>query len=253
MATKTNIALVPVKGDIDVRSQGQLRSTIDDLIAAGCHRIILNLGEVPFVDSAGLALIFFEVRRMRTAGGLLSLTDVSPRVMRALKLSRLVDYIPVSPAGCHAQVPELAPSAKPLWRTALPVSSGDLASARARIQELLAQLSLSADEVFDMTLAAGEAIGNAVDHTSGYGVIATVCAYPDRAVVEVTDCGDGYEIAAGEEPVSCTGCPERGRGIKLMRLLADSVTIARRPGGRGTYVRLVKLTHAPVTDVALEG
>lgn len=253
MATQTNIALVPVTGDIDVRSQGQLRSTIDGLIAGGCRRIILNLAGVSFVDSAGLALIFFEVRRMRTAGGLLSLTEVSPRVMRALRLSRLVDYIPVSQAGAHAEVPELAASARPLWRTALPVCPDDLCSARMRVQQLLGELALAPDEVFDMTLAVGEAMGNAIDHTSGVGVLATVSAYPDRAVVEVTDCGEGYEIGSDEEPVSCTGCAERGRGIKLMRLLADSVTIRRRPGGRGTMVRLVKLTHGSGADVALEG
>lgn len=253
MATQTNIALVPVVGDVDVRSVGKLRGTIDGLIAGGCRRIILNMADVEFVDSAGLALIFFEVRRMRTAGGLLSLTDVSPRVMRALKLSRLVDYIPVSQTGVRTKVPELAPSVRPLWRTALPVRPDDLAGARMRVQELLGGLCLAPDEVFDMTLAVGEAIGNAVDHTDGEGVLATVCAYPDRAVVEVTDCGDGFEIGADEEPVSCTGCAERGRGIKLMRLLADSVTIGRRPGGRGTIVRLVKLTHGAETSVALEG
>lgn len=253
MATRTDIALLPVAGDIDVRSVDQLRMDIDGLIARGCRRIILNMADVSFIDSAGLALIFFEVRRMRAAGGLISLVEVSPRVMRAFKLSRLVDYVPISQADQRNKVPELDPSVKPLWRTALPVCPNDLSSARTRVEGLLSGLSLSADEVFDMTLAVGEAIGNAVDHTDGTGVLVTVCAYPDRAVVEVTDCGAGYEIASDEEPVSCTGCAERGRGIKLMRLLADSVSIERRPGGRGTVVRLVKLTHPSDGDVALEG
>ena len=34
---------------------------------------------------------------------------------------------------------------------------------------------------------------------------------------------------------------ERGRGIKLMRLLADSVSIHLKRSGQGTVVRLVKL------------
>lgn len=253
MATRTDIALLPVVGDLDVRSVPQLRSNIDGLISRGCRRIILNMAKVDFVDSAGLALIFFEVRRMRAVGGLISLVEVSPRVMRAFKLSRLVDYVPVSAVGQRTRVPELDPSVKPLWRTALPVCPSDLTSARMRVQELLGELPLAPDEVFDMTLAVGEAMGNAVDHTDGTGVLVTVCAYPDRAVVEVTDCGEGYEIAPDEEPVSCTGCEERGRGIKLMRLLADSVSISRRPGGRGTIARLVKLTHPTDSGLAAEG
>ena len=68
--------------------------------------------------------------------------------------------------------------------------------------------------------------------------------YPDRVVVEVTDCGEGFEPAgegcAGE--VGDAGATlERGRGIKLMRMLADSVEIGPKTSGEGTVVRLVKL------------
>lgn len=241
MSSDTNIAVVPVAGDLDVRSAPRLRTTIDRLLDTGCLRIILNMGEVRFIDSAGMALIFLEVRHMRERGGLISLINVRPRVMRALKISRLVDYAPVSEQGRRRQIQELAPSVRPLWRRVISVTPGDMARARGRVEQLLREVPLRQDAVFDMTLATGEAIGNAVDHTSGKGVLATVTAYPDRAVVEVTDCGSGYELAPDEEPVSCTGCAERGRGIKLMRLLTDSVSIGVRPSGRGTIVRLVKL------------
>lgn len=243
MATSSNIALVPVTRDLDVRSVDGLRATIDGLIERGYRRIILNLSGVGFVDSAGMSLILVEVRRMRQLGGLMSLTNVSPRVMYALKLSRLVDYIPVSQAGEGREVQELAPSVRPQWRTTLTVEPNDLAGARSRVEGLLRKMPLDADQVFDTTLAVGEALGNAVDHTCGDGILATVTAYPDRAVVEVTDCGKGYALAADEEPVSCTGCEERGRGIKLMRLLVDAVSIGLKPSGRGTVVRLVKLTN----------
>ena len=65
--------------------------------------------------------------------------------------------------------------------------------------------------------------------------------YPDRAIVDVSDCGAGFELASDEEPVSSVDAVERGRGIKLMRLLADSVSIHLKRSGQGTVVRLVKL------------
>ncbi|MBF4803513.1 MAG: anti-anti-sigma factor, partial [Lancefieldella parvula] len=34
---------------------------------------------------------------------------------------------------------------------------------------------------------------------------------------------------------------ERGRGVKLMRLLMDAVSIQEKPSGNGTIVRLVKM------------
>ena len=92
-----------------------------------------------------------------------------------------------------------------------------------------------------MKLACGEALGNAVDHTCEGGVLVTVAAYPDRACVEVSDCGRGFQIPDDEEPPETGAFAERGRGIRLMRLLADSVSISLKQGGGGTVVRLVKL------------
>ena len=40
---------------------------------------------------------------------------------------------------------------------------------------------------------------------------------------------------------------ERGRGIKLMRLLVDDVDIRPKPSGKGTVVRLVKLVDTRTT------
>lgn len=66
----------------------------------------------------------------------------------------------------------------------------------------------------------------------------TVIAYTDRVVIEVRDCGCGFEIADGEEPPESR---ERGRGIRLMRMLVDSVDVRRRVDAPGTQVRLIKM------------
>ena len=107
--------------------------------------------------------------------------------------------------------------------------------------ELLETLPMDRDAAYDTALAAGEAHGNAYDHASGAGCVMNVRAYHDRVVIEVCDCGEGYEIAADEEP---SESEERGRGIRLMRLLVDSVEVRRRTDVQGTVVRLVKLLAA---------
>jgi anti-sigma regulatory factor (Ser/Thr protein kinase) len=56
----------------------------------------------------------------------------------------------------------------------------------------------------------------------------------------VTDCGCGFELSPDDDTPEVGEADERGRGIKLMRLLADSVSIVRRQQG-GTCVRIVKL------------
>ncbi|WP_417119078.1 anti-sigma factor antagonist [Olsenella phocaeensis] len=241
MEEHSNIALVPVDHDLDVSSVDEVRRTLDGLIDGGCRRIVLNLSGMSFVDSAGMALIFREVRRMRQVGGLMSITNASDRVLRSLRIARLVDFAPVSGCGDRPQVQELDPGVLPEWRSTLSIDPTDLAGSRRRVEGMLARLNLAADAAFDLTLAVGEAMGNAVDHTDGHCALVTVARYPDRAVVEVSDCGCGYELGPDGDLPEVSDSGERGRGIRLMRLLADAVTIARKPSGRGTVVRIVKL------------
>lgn len=240
MSTEHDIVLVPLSGDLCVRSAPALRQTLDKLLMQGCRRIVLNMAEVTYIDSSCMGVLFSTLRRMRENGGLLSLVNVSPDVLRSLKIARLVDLIPVSVSGVRREVSELDPSVQPLWRTTLPVDGDNMQAARSRIEELAGEVGFSRDDAFDLTLATGEALGNAVDHTCGEGVLATVSAYPDRMVIEVTDLGDGFCMdKCTPHGTSCSS--ERGRGIKLMQLLVDSVSIQNRKAGMGTVVRLEKL------------
>lgn len=241
MPSSVNIALVPVDGDLDVTTVPVVRRRIDRLVAGGCRRLFVNMADVGYVDSAGLGLILTEVRRMRSAGGLLSLINVSDQVYQALRRMRVLDHMAVRRAKGGPRVASLDPSVLPRWRMTFRADGGTLSEARERVGELLSSLPFSADEVFDMKLACGEALGNAVDHTCEGGVLVTVAAYPDRACVEVSDCGRGFQIPDDEEPPETGAFAERGRGIRLMRLLADSVSISLKQGGGGTVVRLVKL------------
>ena len=250
MSANVNIAMVPVEGDLDVTTVSAVRRRIERLISAGCRRIFVNMADVGYVDSAGLGLILTELRRMRARGGLLSLINVSDQVYLALRRMRMLDYMPVRRAQARPRVTSLDPSVLPLRRMTLRVDAAALSEARERVGELLSTLPFSADEVFDMTLACGEALGNAVDHTCEGGVLVTVAAYPDRVVVEVSDCGCGFEVADDEELPEMGAFAERGRGIRLMRLLVDSVSISLKRTGEGTVVRLVKLVRPETQGVA---
>lgn len=256
MAAQTNIAQVCVDGDLDVRSAPKVRAWIDGLVDSGCRRVVLNMANASYADSAGFGMILREMRRMREVGGILSLTNVKDRVYRSLVVMRMADLVPITRAGASCEVPDLPAGALPEWRTTFRVDAGGLEQARGRLHSLIAGLPLSNDDIFDMNLASGEALGNAVDHTCAEGVLVTVAAYADRVVIDVADCGkgflpDGCDCAGGgraaAEPEG-DSFAERGRGIKLMRLLADSVTIGPKTSGSGTVVRLVKMYSARPAD-----
>lgn len=234
-----DITVITPAADIDIATVPQLRTRIDDLIAGGCRRIIVNCQNVSFIDSTGLAFLLTRARRLAQAEGLLTLVNASPEVVRFLQIARLIDVLHVS--GTQSlPVPVLSPDAMPRWSKSFSVHEGveNLGYYRHRLVELLESVPMPRDACFDVALATSEALGNAYDHASGAGGVLTVRAYDDRVVIEVTDRGEGFEIAADEEPDESE---ERGRGIKLMRMLVDSVEVRRRVDVQGTYVRLVKL------------
>ena len=155
MEQTPDIALIPIETDLDVTTVDSLRSIINSLIDDGCRRIILNMTGATYVDSAGMAMLLAEIRRMRARHGLISLTNVSDQVLALLKRARLVDFVPVSSAASRERANELDPSVQPLWRTVVPVRSDDLSGTRATIKRLLEQVPLSSDELFDAVLATG--------------------------------------------------------------------------------------------------
>ena len=235
-----DIAVIAPAGDIDIASVPRLREQVDALIENGVRRILVNCQNVSFIDSTGLAFLLVRARTLFDREGLLSLVNTSPQVVRFLQIARLLDALHVSAAE-KPPIPVLAPDAPPLWSKTLAIRPGveNLGMYRHRIAELLGGLPLSRDDCFDTALAAGEALSNAYDHAcGGKGSTMTVIAYTDRVVIEVRDCGCGFEIADGEDPPESR---ERGRGIRLMRMLVDSVDVRRRVDAPGTQVRLIKM------------
>lgn len=235
-----DIAVIAPARDIDIASVPRLREQVDAMIDGGVRRILVNCQNVTFIDSTGLAFLLSRARALLEREGLLSLVNASSDVARFLQIARLIDILHVSTAE-RPVIPLISPDVPPLWSKSFAIRQGveHLAEYRHRIAELLGTLPLTREECFDVALAAGEALSNAYDHAcDGAGGSMTVYAYPDRVVIEVRDCGCGFELAADEEPVEST---ERGRGIKLMRMLVDSVDVRRRTDVPGTQVRLIKL------------
>ena len=236
----TNITVVTPDGDIDIASVARLRTSIDDCVASGIRRIIVNCQFVTFIDSTGLAFLLSRARRLSQRDGLLSLVNASQNVLRILQIARLVEPLHVSAADKPA-VPLLDHDAVPLWDKMLRVDPGieNLPRYRHRIAEFLSMVDLSDEDRFDVALAGGEALSNAYDHANAQNIVLAVHAYRDRVIIEVTDDGVGYALGAHEDAPLPT--EERGRGIRLMRMLVDRVDVRRRSGASGTQVRLTKL------------
>jgi PAS domain S-box-containing protein len=103
--------------------------------------------------------------------------------------------------------------------------------ARREIGELVAQRRPG--EAFAAELAFGELIANAVRHAPGLVVARCRVAPGGVATIELDDAGNGFVPA----PIPADLFAETGRGLALLRRLADDVDVGSAPGG-GASVRV---------------
>lgn len=84
-----------MRGEIDAVAIPSFAGCLDDVIAAGRSRLVLDMAEVEFIDSVGLAAIVAARRRMAAHGGSVSLRRPSPPVRKLLDIVGLTGFVPV--------------------------------------------------------------------------------------------------------------------------------------------------------------
>jgi anti-sigma B factor antagonist len=87
--TEGDWTVLDVQGDLDVYSSPTLRHLILDRIERGDSRIIVDLGRVDFLDSAGASVMLNGLRRTRNGNGTLVLVQPGDQARRMLRLTDL--------------------------------------------------------------------------------------------------------------------------------------------------------------------
>lgn len=88
---------VSVVGRLDAQTVPEVRLALHDALDRGVGDLLLHLGEAEVHDATGLGVIVGTHHRARRAGRRLVLVDVSPRVDRLLRASRLHRVLTRSP------------------------------------------------------------------------------------------------------------------------------------------------------------
>lgn len=246
---------VRLSGDLDMAVVPELRSRLDSIIDLGCDNLVLDLSEVTYVDSSALGLLVWLDHRLQPKGGRMVLAGASRDVERILELSGLITVAPsiamsdtLTAALEGLELP--AVSAEPLWSERIEMVSdvNQLAVVRDEVRAILEPLGFHESALFDIKVALGEALANAVRHGApaiGEGrVLVDVIAYPGRIVLEVMDNGVGFDGTHSRE--GDLYAPD-GRGIMFMRALMDRVEYDVSPMD-GTLVRLVKHRAGATTE-----
>lgn len=75
---------VHAEGEVDVSNASELRDAIDAALKKAPERIVVDLAEVPYIDSTGIGVLVGAAHRGRDEGVALSVTNQQKNVARVL-------------------------------------------------------------------------------------------------------------------------------------------------------------------------
>ncbi len=113
-------AVLQVTGEIDAYTAPMLREQVRELAAKGAVYLIADLTQVGFLDSTGLGALVGGLKRLREAGGSLTLVIIAPRTLRLFQITGLTKVFAVHPSVAEAI------TADPHWQHTAETEAGSV-------------------------------------------------------------------------------------------------------------------------------
>jgi anti-sigma B factor antagonist len=102
------VTVLDLKGPLDMASAPAFRRWVRQLVSAGVSQMVVDLGDVSFVDSSGLGAVIGALRLVREKGGDLRIARPNEQVRQLLDLTSLDQVLrPYAAAGESAPVADV--------------------------------------------------------------------------------------------------------------------------------------------------
>lgn len=85
-ANHGSISIIRVGGYIDTTTSSELERALDSLLKSGVYYVIIDLGNVDYISSAGWGIFISEIKGIRERGGDLKLARMIPDVNEVFEL-----------------------------------------------------------------------------------------------------------------------------------------------------------------------
>jgi len=95
-------AVVSVRGEIHVTTAPEFSRRLNDVIASGKTRLVLDLLGVDFIDSTGLSVLLNGLRVVTRADGCMAIAAANPTVLRLFEITKLDSTFDIHPTRDEA-------------------------------------------------------------------------------------------------------------------------------------------------------
>ena len=92
----SNVVILDLEGRITIGEEAtSLRDTIKELLDSGQKHILLNLGEVSYIDSTGLGQFVGSFATVTSRGGQLKLLNLQKKLQELMQITKLITVFEV--------------------------------------------------------------------------------------------------------------------------------------------------------------
>ena len=81
--------VVAIAGEIDLNSSPQMRKAFGELIDKGTTKVIVDLKQVSYIDSSGLATLIEVMQKIKKNRGAMSLVNMSDKIRNLFEITKL--------------------------------------------------------------------------------------------------------------------------------------------------------------------
>jgi anti-sigma B factor antagonist len=94
---KSRSNLLPLKGEIDLHVCPTVTASLNEMIEKKPERVVVDLSEVSYMDSAGLAVLIEAMQKVEAYGGKFMLAGLQETVRSIFEISRLDQVFQIFP------------------------------------------------------------------------------------------------------------------------------------------------------------
>jgi len=98
----SGVKVITVTGDLDSMGTHMVEDSFSGAITDRASRVVINLGPVNFISSAGLAMLLVKGKALRQGGGSMVLAEANPRVFEVLSLAGFNELFNIYPTVADA-------------------------------------------------------------------------------------------------------------------------------------------------------
>ncbi len=89
------IQQIELKGEIDLYQSPKVRSLLEEYLAKRPQVLIINLSQVTYMDSSGLATLIEAVQKIKECNGRLILVAIPHKIKNVFEVARLTDFFEI--------------------------------------------------------------------------------------------------------------------------------------------------------------